>query len=171
MTHLKCTINCLLTCQQTTNDDIYIWIKVSFSSINMIEYTPFKKSNATRLWSIISLLSWICIDQIRYPWKACLFALRLMTYLFGLFHWGVCRMSKLGGNGTKEELQNLLVSMGNVCYVLFRAFLLWAYARVPTAPGPIHWTKSSETKHHAEFQIVNFVMQFWNIYFLTLRLI
>ena len=33
MTHLKCTINCLLTCQQTTNDDIYIWIKVSFSSI------------------------------------------------------------------------------------------------------------------------------------------
>ena len=32
--------------------------------------TPFKKSNATRLWSIISLLSWICIHQMRYPWKA-----------------------------------------------------------------------------------------------------
>ena len=28
--------------------------------------------------------------------------------------------------------------------------------------------KSSETKHHAEFQIV---MQFWNIYILTLHLI
>ena len=38
----------------------------------------------------------------------------------------------------------------------------------PLRPGPFIVPKSSETEHHAEFQIV---MQFWNIYFLTLRLI
>ena len=38
----------------------------------------------------------------------------------------------------------------------------------PLRPGPFIVPKASETKHHAEFQIV---MQFWNIYFLTLRLI
>ena len=51
-------------------------------------YTPFKESNATQLWSIILLLSWIFIHQVRDPWKACLFAFRLMPYLLGLFHWG-----------------------------------------------------------------------------------
>ena len=33
---------------------------------------------------------------VRYPWKACLFAFRLMPYLLGLFHRGVCRVSKYG---------------------------------------------------------------------------
>ena len=49
---------------------------------------PSKKSNATRVWSIILLLSWIGILQVRYPWKACLIVFRLMPYLLGLFHWG-----------------------------------------------------------------------------------
>ena len=30
-------------------------------------YTPFKKSNATRLWSIIFLLSWMFIPQVWHP--------------------------------------------------------------------------------------------------------
>ena len=53
------------------------------------------KSNATRIWSIKFILSLICIHQVRYLWKACLFAFRLMPYLLGLFYWGVCRLSKL----------------------------------------------------------------------------
>ena len=36
----------------------------------------------------------------------------------------------------------------------------------PLCPGSFIVPKSSETKHHAEFQKV---MQFWNIYFLTLH--
>ena len=84
-------------------------------------YTPFKTSNATRLWSIISLLSWICIHQIRYPWKACLFALRLMPYLFGLFHRGVCRMSKLGAMAKRKscKIDRFLWEMSAMsCFVL-----------------------------------------------------
>ena len=108
--------------------------------------TPFKKSNATQLWSIISLLSWICIHQIRYPWKACLFALRLMSYLFGLFHWGVCRTSKLGAIAKRKscKIDRILWAMRAIsCFV---PFLLWAYARVPTAPGPIHCTETLRNK-------------------------
>ena len=72
--------------------------------------------------------------------KPCLFSLRLMPYLFGLFHWGVCRMSiKLGAMAKKScKIDRILWEMCIVCYVLFRAFLLWVYAVVPTAPGPIH---------------------------------
>ena len=105
------------------------YVHVTYTYINI--FTPFKKSNATRLWSIIFLLSWICIHQIRYP---CLFALRLMPYLFGLFHWGVCRMSKLGAVSKMKscKIDRILWKC------VFVQALLWAYARVPTAPGPIH---------------------------------
>ena len=51
-----------------------------------------------------------------------------------------------GGNGKKEELQNWSDSMGNACYVLFCAFLLWAHALIPTAPGPIHCTEILRNK-------------------------
>ena len=89
---------------------------------NIFPFTSFfKKSNATRLWSIISLLSWICIHQIRYPWKACLFALWLMPYLFGLFHWGVCRMSKLGAVAKRKscKIDRILWEMRAMsCFVL-----------------------------------------------------
>ena len=61
------------------------------------------KTNATQLWSIIFLLSWISIHQVRYPWKACLFASRLMLYLLGLFHWGACRVSKLGAMSKRKS--------------------------------------------------------------------
>ena len=134
----------------------------------MLVSTPFKKSNATRLWSIIFLLSWICIRQIRYPWKACLFALRSMPYLFGWFHWGVCRMSKLGAMSKRKSCKIDWILWEMRAMSCFVPFLLWAYALVPTAPGPIHCTKILRNKHHADFQIV---MQFWNIYFVTLRLI
>ena len=48
-------------------------------------------------------LSWIFIHQVRYPWKACLFAFQLMPYLLGLFHWGACRVSKLGAMSKRKS--------------------------------------------------------------------
>ena len=48
------------------------------------------------------MLSWIFIHQVRYVWKACLFAFRLMPYFLGLFHWGVCRVRKLGGTSKRK---------------------------------------------------------------------
>ena len=134
---------------------------------NNLLYT-LQKSNATRLWSIISILSWNCIRQIRYPWNACLFALRLMPYLFGLFHWGMCKMSKLGAMAKRKscKIDRILWDMRAMsCFVLSFCERMHSY---PLRPGPFIVPKSSETKHHAEFQIV---MQFWYIYFLTLRLI
>ena len=38
-----------------------------------------------------------------YPWKGCSFAFRLMLYLLGLFHWGVCRVSKLGAMSKRKS--------------------------------------------------------------------
>ena len=62
--------------------------------------------------------------KLEIPAKACLFAFRLMPYLLGLFHWG---------NVKKEKLQNWSDCMGNAYSIKFWAFLLWVYARVPTA--------------------------------------
>ena len=74
------------------------------------------------------------IHQVRYPWKACLFAFRLMPYLFGLFslgaragwvNWGQCHKGKVA--------KIYRIVWENACSVKFWAFLLWVYARVPTA--------------------------------------
>ena len=132
--------------------------------------TPLKKSNATRLLSIISHLSWICTRQIRYPWKACLFALRLMPYLFGLFHWGVCRMRKLGAMVKMKscKIDRILWEMRATCMSCSVLSFCERMHSYPLRPGPIIVPKSSETQHNAEFQIV---MQFSYIYCLTLRLI
>ena len=91
-----------------------------------------------------------------------------MPYLLGLFHWGVCRVSKLGGNIKKGKVAKLIGLYGKcmLCHVLCFPFVSVCTARVPTAYSLV--PKSSETKHHAEFQIV---VQFGNIHFLTLRLI
>ena len=111
----KCQILCLST-------------ESSLSALGETAYTPFKKSNATRLWSIIFLLSWILIHQVRYPWKACLFAFRLMPYLLGLFHWGACRVSKLGAMSKRKSCK-LIILNGKCSYVKFWAFLLWVCMR------------------------------------------
>ena len=82
---------------------------------------------------MIFILSWIFIHQVtcRYPWKACLFAFRLMPYLFGLFHWGACRVSKLGlcQKGKVAKLIGMY-GKGMLCQVLGFPFV---NARVPTA--------------------------------------
>ena len=65
------------------------------------KYT-LQKSNATRLWAIIFLLSWIFIHRVRYPRKAW-FVFRLMPYLLGLFHWGAWRVSKLGAMSKRRS--------------------------------------------------------------------
>ena len=68
-----------------------------------IGFYIIKKSNATQIWSIIFPLSWIFIHQVWYPWKACLFAFRLVPYLLGLFHWGACRVNKLGAMSKRKS--------------------------------------------------------------------
>ena len=97
--------------------------------------TPFKKSNATRLWSIIFLLPWIYIHQVRYPWKACLFAFRVMPYLLGLFHWGVCRVSKLGAMSKRKscKIHRIVWEMHAMS-----SFVLPFCERMHTYPLPIH---------------------------------
>ena len=100
--------------------------------------TPFKKSNATRLWSIIFLLSWICIHQVRYPWKACLFAFQLMPYLLGLFYWGVCRVSKLGAMSKRKsfKIYQIVWEMHTMS-----SFVLPFCERMHTYPLPIRCTE------------------------------
>ena len=90
--------------------EIYVAIPDSMTSMHLFAHwtvknlcsTPFKKNNATRLWSIIFLLSWIFIHQVRYVWEACLFAFRLMPNLLGLFYWGACRLRKLGTTSKRK---------------------------------------------------------------------
>ena len=100
----------------------------------MYHSTPFKKSNATRLWSIIFLLSWIFIHQVRYPLKACLFARRLMPYLLGSFHWDACRVSKLGVISRNKSCKiDRIVWEMHARWSFALSFCDWMHAWVPTA--------------------------------------
>ena len=137
-------------------------------------YTPFKKvtqHNFDRLYFFHPGFVFI----IRYPWKACLFAFRLMHLFVRIVSLGRVYQCisgpisvilikyhcsslgsfiiKVGGNVKKEKLQKWSYCMGNSCYVKPCASLLWAYAHAPTAHSLIV-PKSCETIHHAEFQIV-----------------
>ena len=90
-----------------------------------------------------------------------------MPYLLGLFHWGVCRVSKLGAMSKRKssKIDWIVWKMRAMsCFVLSFCERMHAFALPIHCPLP----KSSKTKHHAEFQIV---AQFWNIYLLTLSLI
>ena len=107
----------------------YDWLCLC-QSWKSIKHTPFEKSNATRLWSIIFLLSWIFIPQVWYPWKACLFAFRLMAYMYllGLFHWGTCRVSKLGVKSKRKSCK-----IYEIVWEMHAMSSFGLYARVPTA--------------------------------------
>ena len=75
-------------------------------------------------------------------------------------------MSKLGAMAKMKscKIDWILWEMRAMsCFVLSFCERMHSY---PLRPGPFIVPKSSDTKHYAEFQIV---MQFWNIYFLTLR--
>ena len=102
------------------------------------QITPFQKSNATQFWSIIFLLSWICIHQVRYPWNACLFAFRLMPYLLGLFHWGVFRVSKFGAMSERKSCK-IVRSVWEMHAM--SSFVLPFCERMHTHPLPIHCTE------------------------------
>ena len=80
----------------------------------------------------------------------------------------MCRMRKLGAMAKMKscKIDRILWEMRAMsCFVLSFCECMHSY---PVRSGPFIVPESSETKHHAEFQIV---MQFWCIYFLTLRLI
>ena len=112
-------------------------------------------------------LGFVFIKLCRYPWKACVFAFRLMPNLLG-FHWGVCKVSKLGAMSKRKSCKIDRIVHGKcdcaTCHVLCFPFV----SVCTRTHCPFIVPKSSETKHHAEFQLA---VQFWNIYFLTLRLI
>ena len=104
---------------------------------------PSKKVTATRLWSIMFIFSWICINQVRYPWKVCSFAFRLMPYLLGLFHWGLCRVSKLGAMSKRKscKIDRIVWEMHAMsCFVLSFCECMHAY------PLPIHCTEILRNK-------------------------
>ena len=111
-------------------------------------YTPFKKSNATRLWSIIFLLSWIFIPQVWHPYKACLFAFRLMPYLLWLFHWGACRVSKLGVKSKRK-----CCKIDQIVWEMHVMPSFWLYARIHCpfiVPKSLaHWMGSGYPRVHS----------------------
>ena len=102
-------------------------LKSTIKCFKEVKYT-FQKSNATRLWSIIFLLSCVFIHQVCYPWKVCLFAFRLMPYLLGLFLWGACRLSKFG---VKSKSKTCKMDQSVWEMHVMPSFVL--YARVLTA--------------------------------------
>ena len=76
-------------------------ISLQFSSFHTSKlfwytYRPFKKSNATRLWSIISICLWVCIYHVRYHLKAWLFVFPLILNLSWLLCRNVRKAIKLG---------------------------------------------------------------------------
>ena len=125
--------------------------------------TPVKESNATRLWSIISFI--LDLHKVRYPWKACSIAFQLMPYLLGLFHWGVCRVSKLG-EMSKRNVAKLIGLYGKctLCHVLCFPFV----SACMGTQLPILYTKILRNKTLCWISNNGAI---WNIYFLTLHLI
>ena len=73
-------------------------------------------------------------------------------------HWGVCRVSKCGAMSKMKSC-----NIDRIVWKVHGIVSVYTHTHCPSIVS-----KSSETKHHAEFQIV---VQFWSIYFLTLRLI
>ena len=82
---------------------------------------PLKKNNATRLWSIIFIQSYI--RHVRYHWKAYLITFRLMPD----FHWGVRRVSKLGKMSNIKLCKiDCIDCIENARYFMFCFSLMWA---------------------------------------------
>ena len=81
-----------------------------------------------------------------------------LPYVLGLFHWGVCRVSKLRAV-SKGKGANLIGLYGKcmLCHVLCFTFV----SVCTRTHCPFIVPKSSETIHHAEFQAV---VEFWDSY-------
>ena len=102
-----------------------------------------QESHATQVWSIIFLSSWIYIHQVRYSWKACLFAFRFMPYSLWLCHWGVCRASKFGAMSKRKSCKidwTVWKMHAMSCFVLSFCERMHAY------PLPIHCTEILRNK-------------------------
>ena len=123
-----------------------------------------QKRDPTR---ILFLLSWIiCIHQVDIPGKPVHLPFRLMSYLLGLFHWGVCSLRKLGTMSDRKSCTIDRIVWENACYVMFCAFL---FERMHVYPLPIRCTEILQKQNiRAEFQVV---VQFWRKKTNTLRLI
>ena len=69
---------------------------ITLMTTHYLYTTPFKKSNATPLWSIISICLWVYIHHVRYHLKAWLFVFPLILHLSWLLCRNVRRVIKLG---------------------------------------------------------------------------
>ena len=73
----------------------HLWMMIMPFWLSTDDIHPSKKSNAD-FDGLNFFYPVFLFIKLRYLWKACLFAFRLMPYLLGLFYWGACRLSKLG---------------------------------------------------------------------------
>ena len=99
---------------------------------------------------------------IRYPRRACLFAFRLMPHLLGLFHWGVCRVSKLGAMSKIKscKIDRIVWKVhGMSCFV---------FCFCERNPLPIHCTDLLQNKTSCWISSSGAILE---IYFLTLPVI
>ena len=64
--------------------------------MSILKATPFRKSNATPLWSIISICLWVYIYRVGYHLKAWLFGFPSILHLSWLLCRNVRRAIKLG---------------------------------------------------------------------------
>ena len=142
-------------------------VRVNSTPDRLFSHTPFKKSNATRLWSIIIYLFYpgfvfIKLDipgkPVYLPFDWCLICSDCFTEacveLVNWGQWQIGRVAKLIGFYGKCVL--CLVSCFPFVIVCTRTHCARAHSLYRNPPKP---------KHHAEFQIG---MQFWNIKFLDI---
>ena len=74
-------------------------------------------------------------SKLDIPRKPVYFAFRLMPYLLGLFHWGACRVSKLGATSKNKscKIDRIVWEMHAICEVLRFPFVTECTRGVPTA--------------------------------------
>ena len=76
------------------------WLIHSFSHLSQYLFiylsTPFKKVTQHDFDWLYFFYPGFLFIKLRYSWKACIFAFWLMPYVLAMFHWGACRVSKLG---------------------------------------------------------------------------
>ena len=78
----------------------------------------------------------------------CLFAFRLMPYLLGLFHWGACRMSKLGVKSKRKSCK-----IDQIVWEMHVMPSFWLYARIYcpfiVPKSSAHWMGSGYPRVHS----------------------
>ena len=110
----------------------------------------------------IFLLYWNCIHQIRYPWKACSFALRLMPYLLGLFYWVVCRTSKFGPISKRKSCKIDWILCHVLCFPFVSVFTRSHCARARRARNSFsHDSSGPPVRTHLHTANQSYMIWIW----------